>query len=86
MQNGILAVRWLTDSGVGLGEFPFIMSESRDDHTTRLSQPYLGVGLLSPPTLGSLALPKNKIVTALPLSANESLEGLVGGHTLLKPF
>lgn len=84
MQNGNLALRWLTDSGVGLGEFPFIMSGSRDDHTTRLSQPYLGVKLLSPPTLGSLALPQ--IVTALQLSANESLEGLVGGHTLLKPF
>lgn len=84
MQNGNLAVRELTDSGVGLGEFPFIMSGSRDDHMTRLSQQYLGVRLLSPPTSGSLALPK--IGTVLQLSANESLEGLVGGHTLLKPF
>lgn len=75
MQNGNLAPRWLTDLGVGLGEFPFY--HVRKQVTTRLglSQPYLEVRLLSPPTSGSLALPK--IVTALRLSANESLEGLV---------
>lgn len=63
-----------------------ILSCQEAEMTTQLglSEPYLGVRLLSRPASGSLALPK--IVTALQLSANESLEGFVGGHILLKPF